>query len=96
MYLVVQAVASTSKGEIAVNYSRHPHPHTKKIRSVIVTSYLRLLIAYFSLLSIRMELLEENWLYFIQFSDKATKVTHNNFINGVTNLSKFNGHIKRG
>ena len=43
-----EAVASTSTGEMAVNYSRHLHHQAKKCWSVIVTSRLCLLIDYFS------------------------------------------------
>ena len=38
-----EAVASTSTGEMVVNYSRHPHPQAIKCVSVIVTSLLHLL-----------------------------------------------------
>ena len=57
-----EAVASISTGEMAINYSRHLYPQAKKCWSVIVTSCLPLLIAYFSLqTSVRMEHLEENF-----------------------------------
>ena len=90
-----EAVASTSTGKMAVNYSRHLHPQVNNV-SVIVMSCLCLLIAYFSsqtLLfddpSIRMELLEEIDHISLNFLHKATKLLHNSLsiiINDVTNL----------
>ena len=44
-----EAAASTSTGEMVINYSLHLHPQAKKCWSVIVTSRLCFLITYFSL-----------------------------------------------
>ena len=81
---------------MAIKYSRYLHPQAQKYWSVIVTSRLRLLIAYFSL---QMSSFDDpfctngtfrgNGYISLNFLDKATKVMRNNFriiINGTTNL----------